>query len=117
MTTGNRGKKKSKKRKVRRGQFKKLRKKFTKKKIFLKGGMGVRELRLNSVLNLDDVGHNADGQLEREDTKKHLDLDTEWKYDELDDFVKRTKRIENMDELRQFHEFLILQIFHLQILL
>ncbi len=105
MTTGNRGKKKSKKRKVRRGQFKKLRKKFTKKKIYLKGG-GLRERRLNSVLNLTDVGRNEDGQLETKETQELLGLDTKWEGSELEDFVKRTRRIENEDEFNQFERFL-----------
>jgi hypothetical protein len=108
MTTVNRGEKKSKKRKVRRGQFKKLRKKFTKKKIYLKGG-GLRERReaaLSNLLTLTDVGRNEDGQLETEETKKLLKLDTDWKDSELENFLERTKRIEDTDEVNQFNSFL-----------
>jgi hypothetical protein len=107
MTTGNRGKKKSKKRKVRRGQFKKLRKKFTKKKIYLKGG-GLQERRvaLSKFLELTDVGRNEDGQLETKETQELLEIDTKWKGSELEDFVERTRRIENEDEVNQFKRFL-----------
>ena len=77
----------------------------------MKGG-GLRERRLNSVLNLNDVGRDTDGQLARKETQRLLDLDTEWKNSELEDFVKRTKRIEENDELRQFHEFLIHLDYH-----
>jgi len=84
-----------------------LRKKFTKKKIYLKGG-GLQERRaaLSKLFQLNDVGHDTDGQLVRTETQDLLGLDTSWNNEELENFVKRTERIENEDELRQFAKYL-----------